>query len=208
MAVYKLSGTSVKNGRTEYSSFLAGNPAATFSSFESIATVTVGSGGTAYVEFDSIPSTYTHLQIRILSRTTQNGANGESILLRFNGDTGTNYSDHTIRTYFGAETGLSSYGEINQGFINIGASVSNSLMSNLYAATVIDILDYGNTNKYKTTRTMNGYDFNGATSGYSYLQYAAGSWRNTNAINTIRLTPDVSNFSQYSSIALYGIKGA
>jgi hypothetical protein len=178
------------------------------SSYESIASVTVGSGGAAYAEFTSIPATYTHLQIRILSRTTQNSVNGESILLRFNGDTGSNYSDHVLRTYFGVGSGLDASGNANQSFINIGASVSNSLMSDLYAATIIDILDYGNTNKYKTTRNINGYDFNGSTTGYSYLQFISGNWRNTNAISTIRLTPDVSNFSQYSSIALYGIKGS
>jgi len=209
MGITKLSKSGFKSSSYEkYNDFLAGNTAFNPSSYESIASVTVGSGGSAYVEFSSIPSTYTHLQIRILSRTTQNNVNGESILLRFNGDTGSNYSDHTLRTYFGVGSGLDASAQTNQGFINIGASVSNSLMSNLYAATIIDILDYGNTNKYKTTRTLNGYDFNGATTGYSYLQYTSGNWRNTNAINTIRLTPDVSNFSQYSSIALYGIKGS
>jgi hypothetical protein len=35
--------------------------------YESIATVTVGSGGAANVEFTSIPATYTHLQLRLLA---------------------------------------------------------------------------------------------------------------------------------------------
>ena len=65
MAVYKLSGTSVKNGRTEYSSFLAGNPKFVPNSFESIATTTVGSN-VSEVTFSSIPSTYTHLQFRLI----------------------------------------------------------------------------------------------------------------------------------------------
>jgi hypothetical protein len=33
-------------------------------SYESIETVTVGSGGSATVTFSSIPATYTHLQIK------------------------------------------------------------------------------------------------------------------------------------------------
>jgi hypothetical protein len=44
--------------------------AASTNSYESIATVTVGSGGASEVEFTSIPSTYTHLQIRALARNT------------------------------------------------------------------------------------------------------------------------------------------
>jgi hypothetical protein len=44
--VYKLSASSV-TGRTNYGSMLAGNPAFVDTDFESIATVTVGSGGAA-----------------------------------------------------------------------------------------------------------------------------------------------------------------
>ena len=40
-----------------------------FGSYESIQTVTVGLGGAANVEFTSIPATYTHLQIRGISKT-------------------------------------------------------------------------------------------------------------------------------------------
>ena len=47
---------------------LASSYPAVSTSYESIATVTVGSGGAANVEFTSIPGTYTHLQIRMLGR--------------------------------------------------------------------------------------------------------------------------------------------
>jgi hypothetical protein len=43
--------------------------------FESIATVTVGGGGAATVEFTSIPATYTHLQLRYIAQKTSNGSN-------------------------------------------------------------------------------------------------------------------------------------
>ena len=42
--------------------------------FESIATVSVGSGGAANVEFTSIPATFTHLQIRAILKTTTSAA--------------------------------------------------------------------------------------------------------------------------------------
>jgi hypothetical protein len=43
---------------------IASSRLAAVGDFESIATVSVGSGGAADVEFTSIPATYTHLQIR------------------------------------------------------------------------------------------------------------------------------------------------
>ena len=82
-------------------SFLAGAIASGISghlfnptgSFESIATTTVGSGGTSSIDFTSIPSTYQHLQLRIISRVS-NADTGDNIFLQFNGDTSSNYSWH------------------------------------------------------------------------------------------------------------------
>ncbi len=63
-------------------------------SYESIATVNVGSSGSSFVEFTSIPSTYKHLQIRANSRYTGYQNSGAAVYLQFNGDTGSNYSLH------------------------------------------------------------------------------------------------------------------
>ena len=65
--------------------------------YDSIATVTVGAGGSASITFSSIPSTYKHLQIRLFGRTT--AANVQSYAkLEFNSDTtGANYYSHYIQ---------------------------------------------------------------------------------------------------------------
>jgi len=77
--------SSVKTGAIG-DSLLAGNAAFNPSSFESIATAT-GSGQTS-VTFSSIPSTYKHLQIRIIARDNSgNGGGSGALRLRFNGDT-------------------------------------------------------------------------------------------------------------------------
>jgi hypothetical protein len=55
------------------------------SSYESIQTVTVGSGGQGTIVFSSIPSTYINLQVRAL-----NIANGSYVDVILNGDTGGN----------------------------------------------------------------------------------------------------------------------
>jgi hypothetical protein len=69
----------------------------------------------------------------------------------------------------------------------------------------MDILDYANTNKYKTVRTLSGYDLNNAT--YGALRSYSGLWMNTNAITSIKFYADGVNLAQYSQFALYGIKG-
>ena len=74
-----------------------------FGDFESIATVTIGSGGASNAEFTSIPSTYKHLQIRASIRTTRNAQN--SLFYYINGDN----SNSTYTTHYIGGTGSSVY---------------------------------------------------------------------------------------------------
>ena len=67
--------------------------AASTNSYESIATVTVGAGGSSSISFSSIPSTYKHLQIRSINLSSSTDNN---ILMRFNSDSGANYSRHYV----------------------------------------------------------------------------------------------------------------
>jgi hypothetical protein len=198
---------SLKTG-TKSRSLLVGNAYFQPTSFESIATVTVGSGGASEVDFTSIPSTYTHLQIRGTARNSQSGSGGVSVYMRFNSDTGANYSRHYLGAYQGEGSAVWAGGAANETFIVTAAIPNNNLGANIFAGCVIDILDYKNTNKFKTTRALYGYDINGATVGYNYLYLDSGNWRSTNAITSIKLYGSTSNFMQYSQFALYGIKGA
>jgi hypothetical protein len=172
-------------------------------SYESISTVTLSSNQTT-ITFSSIPSTYKHLQLRIIARSDKSTNAGVDGLLRFNSDTGANYNWHYILGY---GTGTAAGGVANASSIDLGiTAAANGSSSNIYAATIVDILDYADTNKFKTTRSIDGFEPN-QSSGRD-LRYVSGSWRNTNAITSMTLTTDPSsNFIQYSSFALYGIKG-
>jgi len=180
------------------------------SSYESIATVTVGSGGAANVEFTSIPSTYTHLQIRALIQTNRASYTIDGFLMRANGVTSANYSRHEL---------LSSEGSNDTPLAQGGGSQSNMLImptigsakANFFGAAIIDILDYANTNKYKTARSLAGADSNGDTLSYhTQLAISSGAlYINTNAITSLLFYPQNSTaFNQYTQFALYGIKGA
>ena len=174
--------------------------AASTTAYESIQTVTVGSGGTASISFTSIPATYTHLQIRGIGRLT--GAYSfEEYAINFNSDTNSNYAYHYLQGSGSVTIGSggSSTGGGKSGSWLAGTSVTASV----FGGAIFDILDYANTNKYKTIKMLGGMDANG--SGYGGI--ASSLWMNTNAITTVTLG-SVSNFAQYSQFALYGIKGA
>ena len=168
--------------------------------YESIATVTVGSGGSSSISFSSIPSTYQHLQIRVLSKSSLNQDYGN--VVTFNGDTGNNYVQ--FHQLYGSGTaavaGVGSTSAANMEWlfmpgVNRGAST--------FGTYVIDVLDYANTNKNKTVRNLGGFDDNGA----GFLILRSHLWMSTAAVNSITLTTPSGNFAQYSSFALYGIKG-
>jgi len=168
-------------------------------SYESIATVTVGSGGAAIVEFTSIPATYTHLQIRMNVRSNRAVA-VENFSMMFNSTSSNQYVGHYLYAN-GATAGAGN--ELNQ---NSGAGAyiaGDSAGANIFGAAVTDILDYANTNKYKVTRSLGGSDQNGSGN----IMFASSLWQNTAAINSIRFLSGGTGWVQYSSFALYGIKG-
>jgi hypothetical protein len=166
--------------------------------YESIASVTVGSGGSSTITFSSIPSTYKHLQIRGIGRSDRGGQPTDQIRYRLNGDTGSNYTYHEL---LGNGSSASVYGQTASVGI-AGIITAPTTTSGIFGIAVIDILDYADTNKYTTLRFLSGYDSNG--SGQVLL--GSSLWTDTSAVNSITLAA-IASYVQYSSFALYGIKG-
>jgi hypothetical protein len=175
--------------------FGAGVPPVT-SSYESIATVSVGGAGAASISFSSIPSTYKHLQIRFIAR----GLSGGAIYTRLNSDTGSNYSSHNINGD-GSTAGVNSQVATSQPLIIRNGGISTT--ANIFSAGVIDLLDYTDTNKNSVLRSLAGQDLNGS----GMIEFASNAWYNTAAVTNITMTHNGSGFAQYSQFALYGIKG-
>jgi len=173
-------------------------------SYESIATVTVGSGGSANVEFTSIPSTFTHLQVRCLAQTNRGTYGTDTVWLQLNSNTGSNYSRHWI-VGDGSTAGVGTGNNVDKiYFADMGTSTGGS-----FGGAVVDILDYTSTNKNKTLRILGGADFNGTLAGYGgVLTFASGLFFATPAaITSIKMFPNVgTQFNQYSSFALYGVR--
>jgi hypothetical protein len=164
--------------------------------FDSIATTTVGSGGASSVTFSSIPSTYTHLQVRVLGRST-NASTGQSLTISLNNDTTAgNYYFHRLRG-----DGSSALADAYSGEREIVFLPAATATASVFGVAVIDILDYTSTNKNKTIRSFNGRDVNGTglVAFQSELYFATPA-----AVATLTFT---ANLAEYTQIALYGIKG-
>jgi hypothetical protein len=168
-------------------------------SYESIATLN-GDGTNTFFTFSSIPSTYKHLQVRILARWTDAVTTG-GIIMRMNSDSGSNYSYHYVEGD-GGSAGAGGGASLSFAY-PFGNVPGSSTASNIYSTIVIDILDYANTNKNKTMRALAGYDANG--SGLVGLRSSA--WYNTAAINSLTFGSSAYKLTTASQIALYGIKG-
>jgi hypothetical protein len=184
--------------------FSAGAPPIPPSSYESIATVTVGSGGQSTITFSSIPSTYKHLQLRIAASTDRGTFALDNVFVTLNSDTNANYSHHFLQ---GDGSSASAGASANTTDVRSG-SLPSSAAANVFGVSIFDILDYKNTDKYKTIKSLSGFDLNGTVSGIGgFLQFYSGNWRSTSAINSITLNRQSgTNFIQHSSFALYGIK--
>jgi hypothetical protein len=173
--------------------------AASTTAYESIATTTVGAGGSASVTFSSIPATYSHLQIRIMGRTDR-ASTRDVVSLKFNSDSGANYTEHYL---YGDGSSANAGGSTGETSANTYRVAGGSAASNIQGTIIIDILDYASTNKYKTLRSLGGVDLNGS----GEIWFNSSLWLNTAAINNIVLT-SIGTIQQYSSYALYGIKGS
>jgi hypothetical protein len=180
--------------------------AASTTSYESIATVTVGAGGSSSISFSSIPSTFKHLQIRAIARMNTGNIGPGAFYVGFNGDTTyTNYFGH--ETYGSGTTTGSAYDAPTTNGLGApaGMVIGGTGLANDFGVGIVDILDYTNTNKNKTLRSLAGADYNGAG---GYLEIISGAWLSTASVNSITITNFASSsFVQYSQFALYGIKG-
>jgi len=156
--------------------------------YEPIATSTA-SGSSPTISFTSIPATYTDLYV-IVTGTV--GASDNTMLMRYNGDTATNYSS----------TVFSGNGSVEQSFRDTAATTMYcGRIGTSQSPNVIQIINYSNATFYKTFISRGNSD--------TRVSAFAGSWRNTNAITSISITFNgAGNFAAGTTATIYGIKAA
>jgi hypothetical protein len=171
--------------------------------YDALATVTVGTAVSS-ITFSGIPADYKHLQVRGLFRSDKSADTNADLYLYLNGDTSTaNYTRHYLR---GNGSVASSLGFAASAVPVAGEAPAASSPSNVFGATVIDILDYGNLNKFKNVRTFHGDSQNSGTT-QSNIYLTSSLWMNTHRVNSLTFALQAStNFVTNSTFALYGVK--
>jgi hypothetical protein len=159
--------------------------------YELISTTILGST-TSAVTFDvsSLASTYKHLQLRTVTRSTGGG----NANMTFNSDTGTNYSWHLL--YSNGSSVLTTFGA-NSSNMLVTSSVPTA--ANVFTPNVIDILDFASTSKNKTIRSFGG------SSATNEVVLFGGAWRNTAAVTSV--TMSIGSWVSGSRFSIYGIRG-
>lgn len=165
--------------------------------YEPIATTTLGSAAST-ITFSSIPSTYTDLRLVLVA--TASSANTAYPRFRFNGDTGTNFSNTTLKAN---GTTAASDRDTSQTSLILGPYNYVALSTTIPTFGSIDIFSYaGSTNK--TCLTISNNDLNGS----GEITARVGLWRSTSAITSIDILGNGGNFAAGTTATLYGIKAA
>jgi len=180
-----------------------------YNGMTALATVTLGSSASS-ITFSSIPSGYSHLQIRYFARGTTTNRS-ESVLWQMNGySTNGNYTRHSLW----GEGGTASSGADTNSNGGLLQMPSGGTASNIFGVGIIDVLDYANTNKNKTIRTIGGYDSNGSSNGQDYqyvglvsnLAITQGTAATTSFTLACYVYAGGSGFATGTTAVLYGVK--
>jgi hypothetical protein len=199
MAVSRLSQHSIQNAFPKGNTVWDGTTAT--SAFDSLGAVLLSTSA-ATATFSNIPATYTHLQIRAFMLGSTSGV--DAPYLRFNADTGSNYAYHTLVGIGGTGTPARAQSATSQTSINIGGFWNGLIGSTIPVISIIDVLDYANSSKNKTVRTIGGMEDN-STLGTTAL--ASGVWLSNTAVNSLTIFLSGSTtFTANTQFSLYGIK--
>jgi len=162
------------------------------STYTPIATQTLGSAA-ASVTFSSIPQGYTDL---ILVCNIAQSSGNNSLRYRFNGDTGSNYSD----TYLTGNGTTAASGRDTSQTSGTSYVTGSTTIETSY---ILQFMNYSNSTTYKTVLSR-------SNRANSEVAADVGLWRSTSAINSISLAMGGSfptnNFATGSTFSLYGIQ--
>lgn len=174
--------------------------------FVKIATVDVSAGGSSSIDFTSIPSTYTDLLVKWSLRSNSTSGNNEYNLLRFNNDSGSNYS---LRSITGDASSASSGSRLNQTELwannsSAGANNANDV-GNTFSNGEIYLPNYL-TSSQKSALIDVVVESNSTSN--AKIGLGSGIWTGTSAINAIKMFPLSGIWVQHASATLYGIKSS
>lgn len=152
---------------------------------------------TASVTFSSIPNTYKDLVLELALVRTDRSGTDDWVMLRINGDTGSNYS----KTYlFGTGSSVGSGRDTNQSNVVFTENMPTAnTTAGVFGTASSNFMSYANTNVNKTMITR-------SSASSSVVAASVTLWRSTSAINTLLLYPQYGpNFVSGCVFRLWGI---
>jgi hypothetical protein len=186
----------------------AGAGGAAFESdYELIESVILGSTQASIVfsNLGTYSSTYKHLQVRGVTRTTRPSPNVNDVLhLTMNGDDGANYAWHELR---GGDGSVSSGAGSSQNYIRFSISHVSQNTANLFSPVVADILDFSSTTKNTTVRSLSGMKAVDGSASQNFIDVRSGFWNNTAAVTSLTFKSFGTGFEIGTRLSLYGIRG-
>lgn len=151
------------------------------------------------VSFSNIPGNYTDLKL-VISARTDRGNNGDSMYIRFNGDTAANYKNRSLYGTGGSGVTITITSPV--GIALTQGACGNSDTANTFGNSEAYIPNYTASTAKSTTHRGNS-ETNAAT---SYMSLDFGLWTGTSAITSMTLVPgNGTNFLTGSTFYLYGI---
>ena len=169
--------------------------------FTLISSTTVGSGGASSIDFTSIPSTYTDLQILFSGRSTS-AVTGLGLYFQFNGSSSAIYTYNELYAYSG---GIGPFKQTSITDFFAGYVPGTSGTASTFSSNNIYIPNYASSTN-KPVFLSNAWEVNSTTGWQNDL--VVGLWASTAAINRVYIYPGSGNFAQYTTAYLYGISNA
>lgn len=164
----------------------------------------LGNGSSSDIAFTNIPQTFTHLQLRMFHRSTGSNS-GAFQFMYFNGIYTSPYNQYAWHRLYGDGSSAVATGAASTSRIEFSYPYGQPYSSDtagIFGVTIVDILDYTNTNKNKTVKILNGADKNGSGS----VSLTSGMIQSTTAaITQIDILDAYGAYAIGSRFDLYGI---
>lgn len=157
---------------------------------------------TASVTFSSIPGTYRHLMV-VWSGRGDNATASVGLIMQANGDTGANY-DSELYQFHGSSSGPFVLESIGTATPTIGDMCAASATASFAGGGVIEIQNYAGTTFMKQATGRSAFKTANATGNVNH-EVESWFWRNSAAINALKLFPSAGNFTAGTVLQLYGM---
>ncbi len=165
-----------------------------------IGTVTLGSDNATLATFSSIPDSYNDLVLMLTARL--DGTTARNIWIRFNGDSGSNY---TYQYDSSTNATLSGGGAVTQSKGLIGYVGSTTQNAAAFTSVEVRIPAYRGTT-FQKAWLATAYQLTSADGVSEAVQGKdSGRWKNTAAITQIDIVADSGSFKTGSYCSLYGL---